>query len=151
MPRLPAGNRPAPPLADRFEQWQRAGFDAEACPVRDVLDRIGDRWTMLVLLAVAARPRRFGHLHRLIPDVSKRMLTQSLRTLERDGLVTRHVFPTRPPSVEYRLAPLGRSALVPLAALVGWAERSHDRIREARRRYDAGAGPAGAPAVAPSP
>ena len=96
MPRLHDGNRPAAAmLADRLAAWQASAFDPAACPVRDVLDRIGDRWTALVLICVAAEPRRFGQLGRLIPDISKRMLSQSLRTLERDGLVTRHVFPTK--------------------------------------------------------
>ncbi|MEJ1976345.1 MAG: helix-turn-helix domain-containing protein [Acetobacteraceae bacterium] len=97
------------PLATRFGDWQASGFDAAACPIRNVLDRIGDKWTMLTLAALAATPRRFSELHRIMPDISKRMLTQTLRGLERDGLVTRHVFPTKPPSVEYRLSPLGRS------------------------------------------
>jgi DNA-binding HxlR family transcriptional regulator len=71
-----------------------------------------------------------------MPDISKRMLTQTLRALERDGLVTRHVFPTKPPSVEYRLSPTGHSALVPLAALVEWADRNFAGIQESRARYD---------------
>lgn len=125
------------PLAAAFAGWQAAGFDAAACPVRDVLDRIGDKWTVLVLAALASSPRRFGGLHKAVPDISKRMLTQTLRELERDGLVTRHVFPTKPPSVEYRLSALGRSVLEPLAALVAWADRSHAAIRQARARFDA--------------
>ncbi len=129
-----------PPLGVRFDDWQSAGFDAAACPVRNVLDRIGDKWTMLTLAAVASAPRRFSQLHRIVPDISKRMLTQTLRGLERDGLVTRHVFPTKPPSVEYRLSPLGRSALVPLAGLVEWAERSFPQVRQARARFDAVSG-----------
>ncbi len=125
------------PLASAFDAWQSAGFDEAACPIRNVLDRIGDKWTMLTLTALAGEPRRFNELNRLIPDISKRMLTQTLRALERDGLVTRHVFPTKPPSVEYRLSATGRSALAPLAVLVEWAERNFPDIREARVRYDA--------------
>jgi DNA-binding HxlR family transcriptional regulator len=124
-------------LDTRFEDWRTAGFDADNCPVRNVLDRIGDKWTMLMLLALAAAPRRFGVLHRMMPDISKRMLTQTLRSLERDGLVTRHVFPTTPPSVEYRLSALGRSSLTPLSALVEWAEQNFAQIRVARTRFDA--------------
>jgi DNA-binding HxlR family transcriptional regulator len=116
-----------------------AGLDAGACPVRNVLDRIGDKWTMLTLTALAERPRRFSELHRSIPDISKRMLTQTLRDLERDGLATRHVFPTKPPSVEYRLSPLGRSVLEPLAALAQWANQNFAAIRQARARFDAAA------------
>lgn len=124
------------PLASSFAAWQAAGFDAAACPVRNVLDRIGDKWTMLTLAALAATPRRFSELHRIMPDISKRMLTQTLRDLERDGLATRHVFPTKPPRVEYRLSLLGQSVLEPLATLVRWAEDNHSNIRTARARFD---------------
>jgi len=127
------------PLSTSFSDWQARGFDAAACPVRNVLDRIGDKWTTLVLTALAAKPRRFNELHRIMPDISKRMLTQTLRDLERDGLATRHVFPTKPPSVEYRLSPLGQSVLAPLGALVEWADRNYATIREARARFDAAA------------
>ena len=127
------------PIAAQFRNWRCAGFDAAACPVRNVLDRIGDKWTMLVLVALAAGPCRFSELHRALPDVSKRMLTQTLRELERDGLATRHVFPTKPPKVEYRLSALGRSVLTPLAGLVSWAEQSYAAIREARSAFDAAA------------
>ncbi len=85
----------------------------------------------------SGQPRRFIELRRSIPDISKRMLTQTLRNLERDGLLSRHVFPTRPPSVENRITPLGESLLDPVAHLVAWAERTHAEIREARSRFDA--------------
>ena len=123
-------------LSEHFNAWHAAGFDKAACPIRDVLDRVGDAWSTLVLIALAAGPRRFSAIHRAIPDISKRMLTQTLRDLERDGLITRHVFPTKPPSVEYRHSELGASGLGPLAALVEWADRNHDAIRQARARYD---------------
>ncbi len=125
-------------FATPFGDWPVSDLDPAACPVRNVLDRIGDTWTMLTLAVLAAGPRRFNELHRLIPDISKRMLTQTLRELERDGLATRHVFPTKPPSVEYRLSPLGRSVLVPLAALVSWADCNFSTIRESRARFDEG-------------
>ncbi len=125
------------PLGSVFDAWQDRGFDPAACPVRNVLDRIGDKWTLLALVALASRPRRFSELHRAIPDISKRMLTQTLRELERDGLADRQVFPTKPPKVQYSLSPLGRSVLEPLAALVGWAEASYAAIRDARLRFDA--------------
>lgn len=118
----------------------RAGGDPAACPLRNVLDRIGDKWTMLTIAALATAPRRFGELHRQLPDISKRMLTQTLRGLERDGLVTREVFPTRPPSVAYSLSPLGRSVLVPLAGLVAWADANFAAIRAARAGFDRQAG-----------
>ena len=135
-PAVPSLSAAAPPLETTFEIWRDRGFDAAACPVRNVLDRIGGKWTLLTLVALAARPHRFSELHRATPDISKRMLTQTLRELERDGLVDREVFPTKPPSVRYSLSPLGRSALAPLAGLVEWAEASYGAIREARGRFD---------------
>ncbi len=107
------------------------------CPVRDVLDRIGDKWSTLTLITLADGPLRFSALSRAIPDISKRMMTQTLRDLERDGLVARTVFPTKPPSVEYRLTSLGQTILEPLAVLVDWADRHHAAVRNARSSYDA--------------
>ena len=104
--------------------------------MRNVLDRIGDKWTLLVIIALAAQPRRFSELHRAVPDVSKRMLTQTLRDLERDGLADREVFPTKPPQVRYSLSPLGHSVLAPVAGLIGWAEDTYPAIHEARKRFD---------------
>ncbi len=141
MTTFPTGNPPASgqsALSERFERWREDAFDAEACPVRDVLSHLGDKWTTLIMIALAARPRRFSEVQRAVPDVSKRMLTQTLRDLERDGLIFRQVFPTKPPSVEYRLSPLGLSLLEPLAQLVSWAERVHADIRTARSQFDAG-------------
>lgn len=106
------------------------------CPVRDVLDRIGDKWSMLVLVTLAKGPHRFSALQRAIADISKRMLTQTLRDLERDGLISRTVFPTKPPSVEYTLTPLGDTLLEPLSVLVDWANRSYETIKNARSTYD---------------
>ena len=124
-------------LATRFRVWQASAFDLTLCPVRDVLDKVGDKWTTLILIALAAGPTRFAALGRAIPDISKRMLTQSLRGLERDGMIRREVFPTKPPSVEYSLTPLGASMLEPLVQLVTWAEHRHPDIRAARERFDA--------------
>ena len=107
------------------------------CPVRDVLQRIGDKWSMLVLMMLASRQQRFGQLRRLIPDVSQRMLTQTLRNLQREGLIDRRVFPTNPPSVEYRMTELGRSLLPPLLGLARWAEAHREQIHRARARFDA--------------
>ncbi len=119
-----------------FGERQRQGFDPSRCPVRNVLDRMGEKWTALILVALAKQPCRFNALHRTIPDISKRMLTQTLRDLERDGLVTRHVFPTKPPSVEYRLSPLGVSVLEPLGQMISWAEQSFGEIQAARAQFD---------------
>lgn len=113
-----------------------AGFDARNCPVRDVLDQIGDKWSLLILGELVAQPLRFSALQRAVPDISKRMLTQTLRTLERNGMVTRAVYPTTPPSVEYALAPLGVGLLEPISRLTAWAEANHARIRAARTQFD---------------
>lgn len=112
---------------------------AADCPVRNVLDQIAGKWSVLILTALAERPYRFGALRREISDISQRMLTQTLRDLQADGLIEREVFPTTPPSVEYRLSPLGRSLLVPLSALVDWSFAHYDRIKEARADFAAAA------------
>lgn len=107
----------------------------EPCPIRDVLDRIGDRWSLLVLQNLAPGTQRFTALKRAIGDISQRMLAQTLRRLEQDGLISRTVHPTMPPRVDYALTDLGRSLLEPLEALVNWAQNHHDAIRAARRAY----------------
>lgn len=111
--------------------------EAESCPVRDVLDRIGDKWSLLILCALADGKLRFMDIKRAIGDVSQRMLTQTLRHLERDGYITRRVYLSVPPRVEYELSDLGRSLLVPLQQLIAWAETHHPEIAAARERYDA--------------
>ena len=107
------------------------------CPVRDVLDSVGGKWTSLMILGLADGPRRFSELRRFIPDISQRMLTQTLRDLQRDGYLSRTVYPTQPPSVEYRLTPLGHSFLALLRSLVHWSAENHAAIRAARQAYDA--------------
>jgi DNA-binding HxlR family transcriptional regulator len=110
---------------------------AEECPVREVLDRIGDKWSVLVVSLLGEDRKRFSELRRSIEGLSQRMLTLTLRGLERDGLVTRTVFPTIPPRVEYDLTPLGRTLLEPITALEEWAKKNRPAIQESRRRYDA--------------
>ena len=110
--------------------------EEEKCPVRDVLDRIGDRWSLLVILVLKPGPQRFNALKRAIGDISQRMLAVTLRNLERDGLISRTVIPTKPPSVEYALTPLGRSLEQPIEILAGWATSHHADIRRSRRSYD---------------
>ena len=105
---------------------------SEVCPVRDVLDRVGDKWSSLLIFTLAERTHRFGELRRAIPDISQRMLTQTLRELQEDGLVTRTVLPTTPPSTEYALTDLGRSLIEPLTHLLRWAESHHSEIKQAR-------------------
>ncbi len=123
-------------LADRFHRWSTQDFDASQCPVRGVLNALGDKWTTLIVMALSQGAHRFSGLQRAIPDISKRMLTQTLRDLERDGLITRQVFPTKPPSVEYALTPLGLSLLDPLVNLIAWAEGNQARIAAARSAFD---------------
>lgn len=110
------------------------------CPIRGVLDRIGDKWSCLLILTLAERPHRFGALRRAVPDISQRMLTGTLRSLQRDGLIARTVFPTTPPSVEYRLTPLGSSLLDPMYDLVAWADEKQAAIVGARAAFDRASG-----------
>ena len=106
------------------------------CPIRDVLDRIGDKWSVLLLSEMRDGPARFGVLRKRIPDISQRMLTETLRHLQRDGFVSRTVYPTVPPSVEYALTDLGRSLLVPLENLVHWSASHHESVKQARQQFD---------------
>jgi DNA-binding HxlR family transcriptional regulator len=117
-----------------FKRWVALPVVTARCPVRDVLDRLGEKWTTLMIMALADGPKRFSALRRAVPDISKRSLTLALRNLEDDGIITRHVFPTNPPSVEYRLASLGKSMLEPLAGMIAWAENHHGQIQAARER-----------------
>jgi DNA-binding HxlR family transcriptional regulator len=105
--------------------------------MRDVLDRIGDKWSMLVLGLLAGGPWRYSELRRAIDGISQRMLTLTLRGLERDGLVSRTVTPTTPPRVDYALTEVGRSLTVTIRELIEWAERHRPYITESRLRHDA--------------
>jgi DNA-binding HxlR family transcriptional regulator len=104
--------------------------------VSEVLSRVGDKWTVLVVSTLGDGPKRFNELRRALGSISQRMLTLTLRALERDGLVTRTVFPTIPPRVDYELTDLGRSLLEPVSGLGLWARRHRPDIQEARRRFD---------------
>jgi len=126
---------PASHLVHGMQRWRQRYPALQNCAVRDVLDQISDKWSVLIIIALAERPHRFGELKRAIEDISQRMLTQTLRDLQADGLIEREVFPTTPPSVEYRLSPLGQSFLAPLSALVAWTEENHPAIREAREVF----------------
>ena len=107
-------------------------------PVSEILSRVGDKWTVLVVVSLGAGGKRFNELRHAIGGISQKMLTTTLRNLERDGFVTRAVFPTVPPRVDYALTPLGRDLLVPVTALVEWARRNRGPVVEARERFDAG-------------
>jgi len=126
-------------FAERIRLVQ-AEHSLENCPVRQVMQGIFGKWSTLLVLALSEKPYRFGELRRLVPDISQRMLTQTLRDLERDGYVYRKVYATKPPSVEYGLTPLGTSMLTPLHDLVIWAGDNFARVDAARKQYDADAG-----------
>jgi DNA-binding HxlR family transcriptional regulator len=111
-----------------------------ACPTRQVLATIGDKWSGLLVNALADGPRRHGELRTRIAGASQKMLTQTLRTLERDGLVSRTVTPTVPVRVDYELTDLGRTLLPVLRALKDWSETHFPQIKAARQRYDVRAG-----------
>ena len=106
--------------------------------VSEVLARVGDKWTVLVVSTLGDGPKRFNELRRALGSISQRMLTLTLRGLERDGLVTRSVFPTIPPRVVYELTRLGHSLLAPVSELGTWARQNRSAIADARRRFDAG-------------
>ncbi|MEG9227598.1 winged helix-turn-helix transcriptional regulator [Aeromicrobium sp. Sec7.5] len=125
----------------------RGGNDAyqwdtrEDCEVRQILDRIADKWSLLVISLLEEKTMRFGELERAVDGISKRMLTVTLRHLERDGLVDRTVYAEVPPKVEYRLSPLGHTLLGTVQSLVGWTEEHQIQIAQARAKFDAGAEP----------
>lgn len=104
--------------------------------INEVLQRIGDKWSVLIVSTLAAGPRRFSELRREIPSISQRMLTLTLRGLERDGLVTRTIFPTVPPRVDYELTDLGRGLQQPVKALGQWAIDHLMQIEAARTQFD---------------
>jgi DNA-binding HxlR family transcriptional regulator len=100
------------------------------------LNRVGDKWSVLIVQLLADNPRRFSELRRAIEGISQRMLTLTLKGLERDGLVTRTVYPTIPLRVEYKLTDLGRTLRKPIQSLAKWAQENRERIQQSRNRYD---------------
>lgn len=110
-----------------------------SCEIRDLLDRLADKWSLLVVELLGDDTRRFSDLRRQIDGISQRMLTLTLRHLERDGLVTRTVYPVVPPRVEYRLTPLGSGLLEAIGPLVAWTRAHRDHIATAQAAYDAAA------------
>ncbi|MFF9146821.1 winged helix-turn-helix transcriptional regulator [Streptomyces sp. NPDC055051] len=108
----------------------------EGCEVRQILDRVADKWSLLTIAHLDRQPLRFSELRRRIEGVSQRMLTVTLRQLERDGLVSRTVYPVVPPCVEYALTPLGATLHTTIQALVGWTETHQQEIARARADYD---------------
>lgn len=109
---------------------------AAACPSRIVLDRVADKWTVLLLGILSKRPTRFNQLRREIEGLSQKVLSQTLKNLERDGLVTRKAFATVPVTVEYSITPLGKTLAGQMEELLRWAEKNVDQVLDAQRRYD---------------
>jgi DNA-binding HxlR family transcriptional regulator len=107
------------------------------CGIRDVLDRIGDKWTVLVMVELTKGVRRFRDLHRAIPGISQRMLTLTTRQLCRDGLAERRAYATIPPQVEYQLTPMGRSLAEAVQRLADWSREHKDTMQDARASWDA--------------
>ena len=127
------------------EQGGHAGVADSCRPITDILTRVGDKWSVMVVMLLGNGTKRFNEMRRLIGGISQRMLTLTLRGLERDGLVTRTVFPTVPPRVDYALTDLGRSLLSPISALGAWAYGHRDAIDAARLAFDARADAGAAP------
>ncbi|OQD56958.1 HxlR family transcriptional regulator [Streptomyces phaeoluteigriseus] len=113
------------------------GDEHEDCGIREVLDRIGDKWSVLVVVELAQGVRRFRQLQRAVPGISQRMLTLTVRRLERDGLISRTVHPTVPPQVEYELTTMGHSLTHLVKALADWSADHRDAIARARQEWDA--------------
>lgn len=131
-------------LPQRFPQKPSAicpnspDIDDQAClAVREVLNRVGDKWSLLIVGYLAEGPLRFNELRRSVEGISQRMLTLTLRGLERDGLVARSVQATTPPRVDYALTPIGLTLLEPVRALVAWADQNRVAITDARTAFDA--------------
>ncbi|MDE1570119.1 winged helix-turn-helix transcriptional regulator [Aquabacter sp. P-9] len=122
-------------------QWAYDVYE-ERCPTRMLLDRIADKWAVLILARLRGGPVRFNQLRREIRGISQKVLSQTLKKLERDGLITRAVFPTVPVTVEYALTPLGETLNETVAALARWAEHNMDAVLAAQAAYDAQAVPA---------
>ncbi|MBW3696876.1 transcriptional regulator [Vibrio sp. T187] len=123
-------------MAVETKSERRTFHNNEDCPVRNVVAQIGDKWSMLILFALVDGPERFNALKSRIEGISQRMLTQTLRDLERDGYVNRTVFPEVPVRVEYALTNLGTDLVKPLYDLVCWADNHQVEINSARKKYD---------------
>ena len=113
------------------------GVTLIGCRVREILERVGDKWSLFVISCLGDGPRRFTELKRSVDGISQRMLTVTLRGLERDGIVSRTMYPVMPPRVDYELTPLGRTLLDAVGALMTWADAHLDEVDAARLAYDA--------------
>ncbi|MGB3237106.1 MAG: helix-turn-helix domain-containing protein [Geitlerinemataceae cyanobacterium] len=106
------------------------------CPTQQVLDIVGNKWSVIVIYCLAYSPKRYSQLQHKIEGISQKMLTQTLRNLERNGIVDRDVFPEVPPRVEYSLTPLGETLVEPLMSLADWTDAYFEEVRSARDRFD---------------
>ena len=125
--------------AELFSQIEKNGVESvtQTCrPVTDILSRVGDKWSVMIVMLLGPGSKRFNEIRRAINGISQRMLTLTLRGLERDGLVTRTVTPTIPPRVDYELTELGQSLRCPIDALGEWAFANREKIDAARARFD---------------
>ncbi len=123
-------------LEAQLKARDAAGLQESCKPVADILVRVGDKWSVLIVMMLGHGPKRFNEIRRVIQGISQRMLTLTLRSLERDGLVTRTVFPTIPPRVDYELTALGLSLLLPISELGEWAYANRAKIEVARAKFD---------------
>lgn len=137
METIPLVAQEGTPSSARHIDVPVASHSPSACQtVTEVLARVGDKWSMQVVMALAERPLRFNVLRRAVDGISQRMLTRTLRNLERDGLVSRTVTPSVPPRVDYALTPLGASLRIPVSALGDWAVSNRTAIAASRERFD---------------
>jgi DNA-binding HxlR family transcriptional regulator len=131
----------APPASEeelfaRIERHGMASVAHDCRPATEILSRVGDKWSVLIVMLLGPGPKRFNEIRRAVNGISQRMLTLTLRGLERDGMVTRTVFPTVPPRVDYELTALGQSLREPVQALGQWAFANQPQILAARSRFD---------------
>jgi DNA-binding HxlR family transcriptional regulator len=132
-----APSNPAAGDSSEYDEYDALQWDVrEGCEVRQILDRVADKWSLLVIAILERRTMRFTELRREIDGISQRMLTVTLRQLERDGLVRRTVYPVVPPRVDYALTPMGTTLHLTIRSLVTWTEEHQVRIAEARAAYD---------------
>ncbi|MEI6623248.1 MAG: helix-turn-helix domain-containing protein [Actinomycetes bacterium] len=134
---VPSGTTAGSTTSTKLIPRAARGSSDDCRVIRETLDRVGDKWTLLVIMELSAGPLRFNALKSVVEGISQRMLTLTVRKLERDGLVLRTVFPEIPPHVEYSLTPLGHTLIGPVTALAAWALDHHDRIEANRIRFDA--------------
>lgn len=124
-------------MVEKAKSTRRVFYNNDSCPVRNVVAQIGDKWSLLILFALVDGPERFNALKSRVEGISQRMLTQTLRDLEREGYVNRTVYPEVPVRVEYALTVMGNDLVKPLYQLVSWADTHQQEINRARKEYDA--------------